>query len=193
MNCRRFQNRLYEYVEGTLSAGAQAAAERHLAGCPACRVAVRREHEMAQALGTSLRQRVANLSLEPEVRQRILAAARRQPATLGLMESLAGFWKRFAAPAAIAMILLLVIASLMTAALFFGPSRQVVGTLSAESRNLPPAVSIQISARVPTYKFHRENNYVTDTLSDETVVASGTLQLGSPEPLPKEQKRKAPL
>ena len=32
MNCRRFQNELYEYLDGSLSPGAQAAAERHLAG-----------------------------------------------------------------------------------------------------------------------------------------------------------------
>ena len=33
MNCRQFQNDLYEYLEGSLSARAQAAAEAHLVEC----------------------------------------------------------------------------------------------------------------------------------------------------------------
>ena len=50
MNCRRFQDRLDQFVEGTLSAGARAAADQHLAGCAACREIVGRELDLARFL-----------------------------------------------------------------------------------------------------------------------------------------------
>ena len=55
MNCRRFQHRLYEYLEGTLSPGAQAAAEKHLSGCAACRQALGAERQIAQSLSDKFR------------------------------------------------------------------------------------------------------------------------------------------
>src|SRR5437016_11537218 len=106
MNCRCFQNRLHEYVEGTLSAGTQAAADRHLARCTACRQAVGQEQQLAQILSERLRQGTGTLTLHPQIRRRILTALQSSPATDG--ESVIYLWNRFARPLGIAVSLLLI-------------------------------------------------------------------------------------
>ena len=188
MNCRRFQKQLLEYVEETLSAGARAEAERHLAHCAHCREALSREQRFAQALSGSLRQETETLTLRPEIRQNILMAARRKPAPPTMMESVMGLWNRFAWPAAISMSALLVISCLVLVHF----SRPRAGTTEIARSGEPishtdvapyPAVSIQIESRVPAWKFHTEGNHVIDALSDETVIASGTISPGSPMPV----------
>src|SRR5207247_80118 len=94
MNCRRFQNRLHEYVDGTLPAGIQAAADKHLAGCAACRQAVGQEQQLAQFLSNRLRQGTEPLTLHPQIQQRILAARESIPATTGGPERVQEKWER---------------------------------------------------------------------------------------------------
>jgi len=176
MNCRRFQNRLHEYVEGTLSAGTQAAADRHLARCTACRQAVGQEQQLAQILSKRLRLGTETLALHPQIRRRILKALESIPATDG--DSVISFWSRFARPLGIAVSSLLVVTFLLVN--FFSGAR-VHETVRSDGRDIQSAVSIEVSYLVPTYKFSKEGNLVVDTLSYETVVASGTLWTGGPE------------
>ena len=176
MNCQRFQNRLHEYVEGTLSAGTQAAAERHLAGCTACRQAVSQEQQLAQILPERLTQGTATVTLRPAIRQSILMGCESSLAADG--ESVISFWSRFARPLGIAVSSLLVVTFLLVN--FFSGAR-VHETVRSDGRDIQSAVSIEVSYLVPTYKFRKEGNLVVDTLSYETVVASGTLWTGGPE------------
>ena len=176
MNCRRFQNRLHEYVEGTLPAGIQAAADKHLAGCAACRQAVGQEQQLAQFLSNRLRQGTEPLTLHPQIQQRILAALESIPATNG--GSVVCLWDRFARPLGIAVSLVLIVTFLLID--FFSGAR-VRETVRSDGRDIQSAVSIEVSYLVPTYKFSKEGNLVVDTLSYETVVASGTLWTGGPE------------
>ncbi len=176
MNCRRFQNRLHEYVEGTLSAGTQAAADRHLARCIACRQAVGQEQQLAQILSERLRQGTETLALHPQIRRRIVTALESIPATD--RESIACLWSRLARPLGIAVALLLIATFLLIN--FFSGAR-VHETARPDSGDIHSAVSIEVSYLVPTYKFSKEGNLVVDTLSYETVVASGTLWTGGPE------------
>ncbi len=92
MNCQRFQNRLHEYVEGTLSAGTQAAADRHLARCIACRQAVDQEQQLAQILSERLRQGTETLALHPQIRRRIVTALESSPVADG--QSVVCLWNR---------------------------------------------------------------------------------------------------
>ena len=170
MNCRRFQNRLHEYVEGTLSAGTQAAADRHLARCTACRQAVGQEQQLAQILSKRLRLGTGTITLRPQIRRRILTALKSIPATN--RESDVCLWNRFARPLAIAVSLLLIVTFLLIN--FFSGAR-VHETVRSDGRDIQSAVSIEVSYLLPTYKFSKEGNLVVDTLSYETVVASGTL------------------
>src|SRR5436309_13825565 len=77
MNCRRFQNRLYEYLDGTLSRWTRGAADRHLARCAWCRAALRQEQQLAQVLSQELEKNNEPLALGTEalirVRQKLSA------------------------------------------------------------------------------------------------------------------------
>jgi len=172
MNCQRFQNRLHEYVEGTLSTGTQAAAERHLAGCTVCRQAVSQEQQLAQILPERLTQGTATVTLRPAIRQSILMACESSLAADG--ESVISFWSRFARPLGIAVSSLLIVTFLLVS-FFSGARVHEMKTVRSNGRDIHPIVSIDLSYHVPTYKFRREGNLVVDALSYETVVASGTL------------------
>jgi predicted anti-sigma-YlaC factor YlaD len=180
MNCRRFQNELHEYVEGSLSASAQAAAERHLAGCNACRQAVQKEQRLAQFISSRLQQDAMTLTLRPDIRNRILKAAEAKSTPSAAPIFIAEAWKRFFRLAAIpASLLLIAVFLLMT--YFPGTRMSHKETISFVDNNLRPAVAIQISYHTLHCQFHREGNLVTDTVSDETVVASGMLRPDSQE------------
>ncbi len=143
MNCRRFQNRLYEYVEGTLSPGTRSAADQHLARCCACRQAVGREQQLSHFLSEHLREDTATLGLRPEVQQRILGALERQPAAPTDVESIAGLWNRFARPLTIGASLLLIVAFLLIN--HFSGAR-IPETAPSNDHQIHSAVSIQASA-----------------------------------------------
>ncbi len=176
MNCRRFQNRLYEYVEGSLSAGTQAAADRHLARCTSCREAVGQEQRLTQILSERLRQGTETVTLHPANRQRILTACASIPAAD--VDSVARLWNRFARPVGIAVSLLLIAAFLVIS--FFSSARvNETKEVRSDRRDIHSAASIEVSYRVPIYKFRKEGNLVVDTLSYETIVASGTLWTGN--------------
>jgi hypothetical protein len=188
MNCRRFQNRLFEYVEGSLSAGAQAAADRHLAACSACRQALHHEQQFAQFFSSRLRQDTETLTLRPEIRHGILTLPGREPTLPAIVESIVGLWNRFARLAAMAVSLLLVVTFLLVSH-FSGARIHQAETSRFDDPNLQPVVSIQISCRLPTCQFRREGNLVIDTLSYQTIVASGTFEPGGREPVFAETRR----
>ncbi len=72
MNCTEFRVHLHPYVDGEFGAGETAAADAHVAECPACRSRVTREREFRQLLRRQPRE-----SAPPEFRARILAEVRR--------------------------------------------------------------------------------------------------------------------
>jgi len=201
MNCRDFQNELYEYVEGTLSAGARAAAEQHLTGCDACRRAVEKERKLTQALYKQLQQTSETLTVRPETIRSILAAARTESPTSTMADSIVGLWRWFrlaAVPSS-----LLGIAVLLMAIHFSGtrnherisvPIMPRVSAVTPSANNNPQtAVSVRMSYRLPIRQFHQEGNLVVDALIDETVVASGTYNPGGKQSVSPKLEIKTPL
>jgi anti-sigma factor RsiW len=164
---------LFEYVEGSLSADALAAVEQHLAGCPACRAAVRQQETLAQELFRRLRQRAEGLKLSPAIRREILAAAQRGPTPPALTEYLLAWWKRYAVPLSVG-----ATAVVLGAVLWLnhlpGGQKSGVETAQRSDHSRPAAVSVQLSCRVPTCQFHREGDRIVDTLSVQTVAMSTT-------------------
>ena len=140
---------------------------------------------MAQFLSNRLRQGTEPLTLHPQIQQRILAALESIPATNG--GSVVCLWDRFARPLGIAVSLLLIVTFLLID--FFSGAR-VRETVRSDGRDIQSAVSIEVSYLVPTYKFSKEGNLVVDTLSYETVVASGTLWTGGQERVQEKSERK---
>ena len=202
MNCQRFQDELYEYVEGTLSADVLAAAEKHLAECDACRQAVEKEKRLEAVLSSRLRQSSQALTLHPEIRRNIISAVRQKNATPTGAVSLIDLWKNWVRIAAISGSALSV-AGILLAVHFSSTKRHEtvsvpVGTSAPEvasaAENSPQApVSVQISYRLPTREFHQEGNLVVDTLVDETVVADGMFQASGKEATSPKLEMKTPL
>jgi predicted anti-sigma-YlaC factor YlaD len=194
MNCENFQDRLYEYVEGTFSSGECAKAEEHLAGCAACRRAAEKEQKLSQSLSNQLQQSSEALTLRPDIRRNILAALREKTTSPAIGKSLAGLWSYWLRLAVVPASLL-VIAALL--AIHFHDTRghQTFSVpVNPSAHNNPEiAVSVHMSYRLPTRQFHQEGNLVVDTLIDETVVASGTFQPGGKESVSPKLEMKTPL
>lgn len=182
MNCQEFQNELFEYVEGSLAAREQAAADEHLSQCSVCRQAVERERQAAQFLYEGFRQSVESLVLRTDVRRRILTALEGECAKNVYGGGFIGFWNRFAWPLGIAAALLLVAA--IVGINHFSGGRGV----GPEAGSV---VLIEDSYRVPIHKFRAEGNLVTDDISYETVVVSETLW--AEKPVREKQKKKVTL
>ena len=170
MNCRRFQHRLYEYLEGSLSRGAQAAAERHLSGCVACRQALGAERETAQFMSGAFRRATDSLQLPAEVQHRVLAALAEQRPVRDQEQGSVFVWGRLAWPVALAASVCLLLASLY---LFPWDSSRQTGL--AQPNLAGGDVSIQLSYVVPTYTFRREGGYVIDALTYQTNVVNERL------------------
>jgi anti-sigma-K factor RskA len=190
MNCRYFQNRLYEYVEGTLSAEALAAADKHLALCSACRQAVRKEQQLAQFLSDRLHHDTETLALRSSDRLRILAAVENKSTSPANEMPILGLWNRLVWPLVMAVALLLIVAFLR---INYFSSAHKTTTAQSSDRDTHSAVSIQFSYCEPTYKFHQEGDFVVDTLSCETIVASETLQTGDHKSLHQKSEKEMSL
>ena len=170
MNCRRFQHRLYEYLEGSLSRGAQAAAEKHLAGCAACRQALGAERETEQSLSGTFRRATDSLQLPAAVQHRVVAALAEQRHARGKEQGSVFVWGRLAWPVALAASVCLLLAGLY---LFPWDSSRQTGL--AQPNLASGGVSIQLSYVVPTYTFRQEGGYVVDALTYQTNVVNERL------------------
>jgi anti-sigma factor RsiW len=78
MNCADFNDRLYEYLDGTLDSESQAAAREHLRQCGDCRRVLSQEQAAAQSIQRSLERATAGLSLRAAT-LRAARAARESP------------------------------------------------------------------------------------------------------------------
>lgn len=172
MNCRRFQHEIYEYLDGSLSLKAQAAAEQHLADCEACRHVVEAERAIAQRLAQTFRAATQSLRLPPEVGRRVAATVAKQGRASA--EPWGGMfsWPRWVWP----------LAATAAALLLLGGYFYFVGARGPELEQPRPrptaaAASIQFSYVVPTYTFRREGGFVVDALTYQTNVVNQKIQV----------------
>jgi anti-sigma factor RsiW len=170
MNCRRSQREIYEYVDGSLSSRAQAAAERHLSGCAACRQALIQEQQTARSLSDKFRRATASLQLPPEFGHRVLAALADERRAPGEHQAVALFWRRLAWPLAAAASGLLLLAGF-----FFLVRALGLGTAHPHPRSAGGEVTVQLSYVVPTYTFRQDGEFVIDALSYRTIVVNERL------------------
>jgi anti-sigma factor RsiW len=165
MNCRRFQHRLYEYLDGSLSPGAQAAAERHLSGCAACRQALDAERQVAETLSGTFRRATESLQLPPEVQQRVLAALADQRRAPAEEQGSVFSWSQLAWPVGLAASVLVLLAGV-----FLFPRSPMSQTGLSQSRLAGGGVTIQLLFVVPIYTFRQEGGFVIDALTYQTNV-----------------------
>lgn len=171
MNCRRFQHRLYEYLDGTLSRRAQTAAERHLSECAGCREALRAERALAQSLSDKFQRATDSLALPPEVEFRLLAALARERNDPVREQDNLFSWARLVWPVG-----LTASVSLLLAGVFFFGQGPGSPTARHQARFAGGGVSVQLSFVVPSYTFRHEGGFVTDTLTYQTNVVNEKLQ-----------------
>ena len=167
MNCRRFQEQMDEYLDAALSSGERAAAEEHLAGCPACRQALDEAQQLGRSLSEKLRSSTAGLRLPPEVRRRVMAALPARPASRDETHSIVFLWRRLAWP--LALTAGVVLAGFL-AARFALPRG---GSLGETAR--ADGVAIQVSYVTPIHVFRREGALVTDALTWQTTYVNQRL------------------
>ncbi len=163
MNCRQFQNDLYEYLERSLPAAARAAAETHLEECFACRQRVREEQEVAQLLKAGFQRATTGLELPAEVGQRVMAAVATKRAAREEGQSGGWLWRWLAWPATAAASAAVLVAGWVLLAPSSGP-----GTGNPQPRLVRGPISVQLSFVEPVYTFRHEGGVVVDALTSQT-------------------------
>jgi len=172
MNCLRFQHRIYEYLDGALSRGAQAAAEKHLSECAACRQALRAERQIGQSLSDTFRQTTDSLQLPQEVQRRVLAALADQRHTLAEERASVFSWGRLAWPLGLAASVLLLLAGVGVFIFARTPRPQMA---HPQPHLAGGGVLIQLSYVMPIYTFSQEGGFVIDALTYQTNVVNERL------------------
>ena len=173
MNCREFQDELYEYLEGSLSLQHQAAAEQRLAQCAACRLAFQGERETARRLSNTFRGATDSLRLPTDVERRVVTALAQPRGVAEKPRTELYFWRRWAWPLTAA-------AAGLLGLVGFYSFVQVPGLRMARppSHQAGEGALVQFSYVVPTYTFRREGGFVVDALTYQTNVVNQTLRIG---------------
>lgn len=164
MNCRSFQEDIFEYMDETLSASARDAAEQHLSGCASCREALSRQRQVAHSLSNRFQGETESVHLPPEIGRRVMAAiATERPAWRARLAGLIS-WPRLAWPVATAAMLLV-----------------AAGLVVMMRNSRPPladgAIRVQLYYVVPTYTFRNQEGFVVDSMGQVTAVVNETRPL----------------
>jgi len=169
MNCRRFEELREEYLDGTVSAGEQAAAEAHLADCTPCAEGLRQRREIGRRVANGLQEATHSLRLRPGVERQILRQWAPTPARASSPRPADWFaslliW-RWAAAATF------VVAVIWVAGRPAGPP-----TTKTKAPGAPDdGVVIEVSYRAPVYVFENDGEFVRDSLNYETVTVNTRL------------------
>jgi predicted anti-sigma-YlaC factor YlaD len=165
MNCSRFEREIYEYLDGSLSPRAQAAAERHLSGCAACREALIQERQTARSLSIKFRRATDSLQLPPQFGHRVLAALAVKHGAPDTRSGIVLFCRRLVWPLAVAASGLVLLAGF-----FFLMRPPGPGMPHSQPRIAENKVSVHLFYVVPIYTFRRESGFVIDALTYQTNV-----------------------
>lgn len=174
MNCRRFQNQVFEYADRTLSTRERATAERHLARCGACQQVLHREQQLGQALSARLRHDAESLALRPDLWRQVQRAVEAGSNSPPPWASIVGFWRLFAWPFA-TVVSLQLIAGILVFHPFSGAHVREKASARSNGPDYQSPVSVQASYHIAVRKFREQGNVVIDTIAFQTVVADETL------------------
>jgi anti-sigma factor RsiW len=177
MNCTRFQDLLFEYLDGELSQAEQACAVEHLAGCAECRSLLEREKAAGARVSKAFQERTAELRLSAGFERRILGALEAaRPAAAGTFERLLAFARRFGWSSAAGAAAVVVAAVLLIRG---HATRDAVGQAITQPRpeKVPASVPVQAAFVSSVYTFRLEGDQVVDLLEYQTNVVDGTVLL----------------
>jgi anti-sigma factor RsiW len=172
MNCARFQELLFEYLDGELSPDEQALAAEHLVGCPECRSLMGREKAAGARVTKAFQDRTAGLRLASGFEQRVVEGLKAEaPATAARMfDGLLAIVRRFALPAAA------VVVATIFLARGYAP-RDAVHHVSVQtgSEKVPTTVPVQAMIVSAVYTFRLEGDRVMDRVEYRTNVVDGAV------------------
>jgi anti-sigma factor RsiW len=176
MNCERFKELVFEYVDGELSADEQASVAGHLGECSSCRGLLEGQKAVGGHVSKAFQERAAELRLSRGFEQRVLRALGEAPTSSGpVLEALSIFARRFAWAAAI------FAAAVVVTSLWLVRKhsvRETVGLVAqSQGENVPGAVLVREAFVSTVYTFRVDGNRVTDVLEYRTNVVDGALML----------------
>jgi len=196
MNCRNFQNKLYDFLDGTLPPWSRARARSHLARCPQCRMAVEKEQRLARILGEHFDKAMQDHRLDREILRRVQSKFDHQPAQPARQV----FWaavsmlRRRGMPAAlVGTLMVLVAGSVVLRNIQHGPGNRRAQNLPTATPAADAILAVEISYPNPRYIFRREGDFVVDALCYQTNVVKQTLWVGYQKPRQTKRERKLPL
>jgi anti-sigma factor RsiW len=167
MNCERFQENLYDYLDDALASGEKSAAQLHLQTCRACRQAVENQRMAAQIISSRFKEAVETVEMDAITKRRMATAVREKIENTSEPEKRFPFplWLRLAIPAAA-----LVLICIWLSHVGFTQKNSFVspGTGNFE-------VPVHVSYSAPRYIFRQEGAMVVDALISDTRVADGAL------------------
>lgn len=174
MNCNRFQNEVFEYLDGALSPGARESAEQHLGQCEACRAVLQRQREVAQRLSKRFHKDTAAISLNAGAQRRILEAMADHSADSEERFSFASLLVRLAWVGGLAACIVLVV---WLKGGFPSTARPLASRSSHSQEKSRVAISVDISYALPTCVSRQQGNEILDTLVTEPRMSSETIYL----------------
>jgi hypothetical protein len=188
MNCRDLQDKVYEYVDGSLPDREQAEAKQHLETCDFCRHTVRELQSTEQSLSNCFRRSAESVTLSPNAQKRIMSAVEEK------LNSPSPFLAGFRRPLAWlgSGVALLLLSAVLITEFPFGPRVSHPETARSLGGDSVVAISIRISYCDPIYTFSTDGSSVVDSLDCQLRVVEESLQLSSAQ-TPIGQERKSPL
>lgn len=165
MNCKDFQELLFEHLDGTLPPEEQGDLRQHLSLCEECREQWTKQRLLGEHLTARFAQETDELMLSRAARARILQACERPT----LWEHVAAVWREVSWGWGLAALVLCGIA-------LFGSRGLKPGAVPlARGPELPVMVSLRLPQVMACYSFRKEGGLVVDTLVYRTNVVQESL------------------
>jgi len=196
MNCQKFQEMLFEYVEGSLTESERAEADSHLAACPVCARVVQRETNVQERLHKGLQQSVESLTLGSQGRAELLGAlaservVRQRPWPRRLTD----VWLRLGAALGASVALAALVIWVRQPQTSPQKAERSGGSVSAQVSAAKPTIQIRLPGIATSYTFQQNGEYVVDTFVEQATAVNVTLWNPGGEPAEsKDKERKLPL
>ncbi len=166
MNCEKFNDRLLEYLEDTLSLADQAAAREHAQKCVSCREALEQQAAFAKSIRFSFNRETQRLSLHPDTRRNILSALNPPKIPPAAWENIQAFFavlRRY--PVRVGAVLLCLVLLVSAGSFYLGSIKHSSPQATVKDDRITYVVDVPIQTEMHVYR--KQNNMVVDAVVTE--------------------------